>query len=72
MVGSNLIDTKQVTHVKRRLFNHAQSVLSLGFSLFVWLLKKKIIYRVTVECACMDTHCCCTVAIYIYIFFFFF
>ena len=37
MVGSNLIDTKQVTHVKRRLFNHAQSVLSLG----LWLFFKK-------------------------------
>ena len=37
MVGSNLIDTKQVTHVKRKLFNYAQSVLSLGFWLFVWL-----------------------------------
>ena len=41
MIGSILIDTKQVTHVKRRLFNHAQNVLSLGFWLFFWLLFKK-------------------------------
>ena len=34
MIGSNLISTKQVTHVKKRLFNHSQSVLSVGF----WLL----------------------------------
>ena len=37
IIGSNLtliIDSKQVTRVKRRLFDHAQSVLSLGF----WLL----------------------------------
>ena len=34
MIGSILIDTKQVTYVNKQLFNHAQSVLSLGF----WLL----------------------------------
>ena len=39
MIGSILIDTKQVTHVKKRLFNHSQSVLSLGFWLLVCMFR---------------------------------
>ena len=39
MIGCILIDTKQVTHVKKRLFNHSQSVLSLGFWLLVCMFR---------------------------------
>ena len=42
MIGSILIDTKQVTHVthvKKRLFNHSHSVLSLGFWLLVCMFR---------------------------------
>ena len=39
MIGSNLMDTKQVTHVKKRLFNYSQSVLYLGFWLLVCMFR---------------------------------